>query len=200
MKRHAPAAARNRAPLLAVLQRVLPARGTLLEVASGTGQHAAFFAEAMPGLVIQPSDPSPEQRASIAAWAADAALPNLRPPLALDVRDPRWPLEEADAVLCINMFQVAPLSAAAGLFAGAARLLGERGVLLTYGPYREAGAHTSPGNEAFDASLRQRHEGWGVRDIESELVPRARAAGLALSERVAMPAHNLTLVWRPAIS
>ncbi len=198
MKRHAPAAERNREPLLAVLRRVLPARGTLLEVASGTGQHAVFFAAALPELVVQPTDPSDEQRASIAARVEEARLPNLRAPLALDARDPEWPLRRADAVLCVNMFHVAPLTAAAGLFAGAARVLPVGGVLATYGPHREGGRHTSQGNEAFDRSLRDQHPDLGLRDVESELVPLAAAAGFALAERVPMPANNLTLVWRPA--
>ncbi|MEM1418785.1 MAG: DUF938 domain-containing protein, partial [Myxococcota bacterium] len=168
-----------------------------LEVASGTGQHAAFFADALPRLTWQPTDPSAEQRASTAAYVAEAGLANLRAPLALDARSATWPVAAADAVLCINMFQVSPLEAAEGLFAGAARVLGPAGVLVTYGPYREHGAHTSPGNTAFDGSLRERNPTWGVRDVEGELVPRARAAGLALAERVAMPANNLSLVWRP---
>jgi SAM-dependent methyltransferase len=156
MKRSAPSALRNRAPILEVLRRVLPAEGVVLELASGTGEHAVHFAAALPGLTWQPSDPSPEARASIAAWRAEAALPNLRPPLPLDVVAP-WPLDDVAplaAIVCINMIHIAPWAATEALFAGAARALAPGAPLVTYGPYRFGGAFTADSNAAFDADLR----------------------------------------------
>lgn len=192
-RRHAPATERNRLPILDVLRRVLPATGTVLEVASGTGQHAVFLAQALPGLVWQPSDPDPELRASIAAWRAAAGPANLRDPLALDAADAGWPVERADAVVCINMIHIAPWEAALGLFAGAARLLGAGAPLVLYGPFRQDGRHTSPGNAAFDDGLKARNPAWGVRDLGE--VERA-ATGFALAETIGMPANNLTVVLR----
>ena len=191
----APAVARNRAPILAVLERVLPGQGLVLEVASGSGEHAAHFARAMPRLRWQPSDPDPRARASIAAFCAEAGLPNLLPPLALDAAAARWPIEAADAVLCINMIHIAPWSAARGLMAGAARLLSPEAVLFLYGPYKEAGRHTAASNDAFDADLRARDSRWGVRDLE-EVAALARRHGFAHEESVVMPANNLSLVFR----
>ncbi|AOJ84331.1 SAM-dependent methyltransferase [Burkholderia savannae] len=191
----APATERNREPILDVLKRVLPARGTVLEIASGTGQHAVHFAVALPDLVWQPTDTEAAARASIDAWAADAALPNLRAPLALDVCAEPWPLAAADAIVCINMIHIAPWAAACALFDGAARLLPEGGVLYLYGPYRRGGAHTAESNARFDAQLRGRHPAWGVRDLEA-VVELGRAAGLALDEIVEMPANNLSVVFR----
>ncbi|PWC36973.1 SAM-dependent methyltransferase [Azospirillum sp. TSO22-1] len=189
----APATGRNRDPILAVLRRVLPARGTVLEVAGGTGQHAAHFAEALPDLVWQPTDPDPAHRASIAAWTE--GLPNVRPPLALDATRRPWPVERADAVLCINMIHIAPWAACLGLLAGAAEILASGAPLVLYGPYRRGGAHTAPSNAAFDANLRARNPEWGVRDLEA--VAHA-AAGFVLDEVVEMPANNLTVVFRRA--
>lgn len=192
-KRHAPAADRNAAPILDVLRRVLPARGLVLEIASGSGQHAVHAARALPDLTWQPSDPDADARASIAAWHAEVALPNLRAPLALDVTQP-WPIDIADAIVCINMVHIAPWAAALALFAGAAAHLRADGVLYLYGPYRFEGV-TAPSNDAFDASLRARDPAWGVRDVR-ELEPAAAAHGLALVETVAMPANNHSLVFR----
>jgi SAM-dependent methyltransferase len=194
-RRHAPATERNRAPILEVLRRVLPASGTVLEVASGSGQHAVFFAEALPHLIWQPSDPDPELRASIAAWRAQTALPNLRAPLALDATSDDWPMERADAILCINMIHIAPWTAALGLFRGAARLLSPGAPLLLYGPFKRDGRHTAPSNAAFDASLRQRDPAWGVRDLAEV---EAAATGFILAETIEMPANNLTLLLRRA--
>ncbi|WP_082728057.1 DUF938 domain-containing protein [Burkholderia mayonis] len=191
----APATERNREPILDVLKRVLPARGIVLEIASGTGQHAVHFAAALPDLVWQPTDTEAAARASIAAWAADAALPNLRAPLALDVCVEPWPLAAADAIVCINMIHIAPWAAACALFDGAARVLPDGGVLYLYGPYRRGGAHTAESNAQFDAQLRSRDPAWGVRDLEA-VAELGRAAGLALDEIVEMPANNLSVVFR----
>ncbi|HYG87490.1 MAG TPA: DUF938 domain-containing protein [Azospirillum sp.] len=189
----APAAGRNRDPILAVLRRVLPERGTVLEVAGGTGQHAAHFAAALPDLVWQPTDPDPAHRASIAAWTE--GLPNVRPPLALDATRRPWPVERADAVLCINMIHIAPWAACLGLLGGAAEVLAPGAPLVLYGPYRRGGAHTAPSNAAFDADLRARNPEWGVRDLEAV---ETAAAGFVLEEVVEMPANNLTVVFRRA--
>ncbi|MCC6890028.1 MAG: DUF938 domain-containing protein [Hyphomicrobiales bacterium] len=190
-----PAVARNRDPILAVLRRHLPERGTVLEVASGTGEHAAFFAGHCPQLVWQPSDVDPNALSSIAAHRMAAGLPNLRAPLTLDVTARRWPLARADAVLSINMIHIAPWAAAEGLFSGAARLTAGGAVLYLYGPFKEDGEHTAPSNAAFDASLRAHDPRWGVRDIRA-VAALAAEHGFALIERVAMPANNLSLVFR----
>lgn len=192
-RRSSPATARNREPLLAVLREALPATGTVLEIASGAGEHALFFARELPGLVFQPSDPDPEARASIAAWIADAELPNVRAPLDVDVRLRPWPIARADAVLCVNMLHIAPWEACEALFAGAAEIV--TGPIVTYGPYRVGGAHTAPSNEAFDASLRARDPAWGIRDLEA-VAQVAAAVGFELAQRIAMPANNFTLVFR----
>jgi SAM-dependent methyltransferase len=195
--RHAPATARNRQPILEVLQRALPPEGHVLEVASGTGEHAVFFASALPSLVWQPSDPDATSLASIAAWVDEAGLPNVRPPVPLDATADRWPVDRADAVVCINMIHIAPWAACQGLMAGAARLLAPGGVLYTYGPYRVKGAHTAPSNEAFDASLRARNPSWGVRDVD-DVAAVAKRHGLHLHDTAPMPANNLSLVFRRA--
>ncbi len=198
---HAPAAERNREPILAVLREVLPERGTVLEIAAGTGQHAVHFAAALPDLSWQPTDADPPSLASIAAWVAHAALPNLRAPLALDVRAARWPVDtpdalaELDAVVCINMIHIAPWEAACALIAGAAARLRDGGVLVLYGPYRRDGAHTAPSNAAFDAQLRGRDPSWGVRDLEA-VQALARDAGLTAERVVPMPANNFCVVLR----
>jgi SAM-dependent methyltransferase len=189
-----PAVARNRDPILAVLRRVLPAQGTVLEIASGTGEHAAYFAAALPHLTWQPSDPDVEARDSIAAHRAAAQLLNLEAPLALDARAPTWPVAHADAIVSINMIHIAPWAAAEGLMAGAGRLLAPGGVLYLYGPFKENGQHTAPSNAAFDASLRTRDPQWGVRDT-GDVAALAQRSGLKLIERVAMPANNLSLIF-----
>jgi SAM-dependent methyltransferase len=195
LRQHAPAAERNREPILAVLERVLPATGTVLEIASGTGQHAVHFAAALPQLVWQPSDPGEDARASIAAWTAHSGLANVRAPLALDVRDASWSIDAADAIVCINMIHISPWASAQALMDGAGRLLGPGGVLFLYGPYRIGGAHTAPSNAAFDTQLRSRDPAWGVRNME-EVVALADAAGFDADNPVAMPANNFSLVFR----
>ncbi|MGR3906007.1 DUF938 domain-containing protein [Burkholderia sp. SR8] len=192
----APAAERNRGPILDVLRRVLPAAGSVLEIASGTGQHAVHFAQALPALHWQPSDPDAHARRSIAAWVAHAGLPNLVEPLALDVRDASsWPAATRDAVVCINMIHISPWASAEALFAGAARVLRPGGVLFLYGPYRREGRHTAPSNEAFDRQLRSRDASWGVRDLEA-VVALGLDRGLDCIEVVDMPANNLSVVFR----
>lgn len=195
MKRHAPSAERNREPLLPVLREVLPAQGTVLEVASGTGQHAVFFARAFPGLVWQPTDLAPENLESIEAWRADEGTPNLRPPLVLDASAATWPLESADALVCINMVHISPWEATQGLLRGAARVLTPSGPLVLYGAYFIEGRPTAPGNLAFDASLRARNPAWGVRELGA-VTAEARTHGLELERVVDMPNNNFTVVFR----
>lgn len=191
----APAADRNKAPILDVLRHHLPPTGLVLEVASGTGQHVAHFAEALPALEWQPSDPSPIARRSIAAWVEAMALPNLRAPLDLEAASANWPIARADAVLCINMIHISPWAATEGLMTGSSRILPRNGLLFLYGPYKREGRHTAPSNEAFDADLRSRDPRWGVRDLESVMAAGA-ARGFRLEEVVEMPANNLSVVLR----
>lgn len=194
MKRDAPATHRNREPLREVLAGVLP-DGLVLEVASGTGQHARFFAEAFPKLQWQPTDPDEVSRASIAAWRDDSGPANLLAPLELDATSQQWPIDSCDAVVCINMIHISPIEASAGLMRGAARLLAPGAPLVTYGPYRIDGEHTAPSNEQFDASLKSRDPRWGIRDID-ELRFLATLHGFKLEAKHEMPANNFTLIWR----
>lgn len=194
-KRIAPATARNRDAIAAVLAQALPAWGTVLEVASGSGEHVVHFAQAFPHLHWQPSDPDPAALRSIAAYAAEAALPNVAPPLLLDASAPSWPVEQADAILCINMVHISPWDATLGLLDAAARMLPVGAPLILYGPYIQAGIETVPSNLAFDASLRARNPAWGLRDV-ADVVAAAEARGLALERSIAMPANNLSLIVR----
>ena len=199
-RRRAPSAERNKEPILAVLAKVLPARGTVLEVASGTGQHAAYFAPRLAPRYWQPSDPDLDQHDSIAAWAAEADTDRLLPVMALDVRAPVWPVENTvlpapvTAIVAINMIHIAPWAACQGLMAGAGRLLPGGGVLCLYGPFAVDGEHSAPSNAAFDASLRARDPAWGVRDL-ADVTRAAAAAGLAPAGRFSMPANNLMVVF-----
>lgn len=193
----APAAERNKQPILEVLARVLPPRGLVLEIGSGTGQHVAHFAKALPALSFQPSEMDRERHASIVAWAAADQLANVLPPLAIDLLQRSWPVAAADAVVCINVIHIAPWEATGALMAGAGAILPAGGVLVTYGPYLRGGAHTAPSNAAFDASLRARDARWGLRDID-RIAEVAGPHGLVLEETVPMPANNFTLVWRKA--
>jgi len=197
-RRYSPSAERNAPPILAELQRVLPATGLLLEVASGTGQHAAHCAPGLPGWHWQPTEHEADALPSIRAWCA--GLECVRPPVQLDVLAWPWPRElpsGVDAVFCANMIHIAPWPCTAALMRGAAALLSPTGVLVTYGPYLEDGVPTSPGNLAFDADLRARDPAWGLRRV-AEVAERAGDAGLVLRERVPMPANNLLLVWARA--
>ncbi|SAK94344.1 SAM-dependent methyltransferase [Caballeronia pedi] len=194
VRRRAPAAERNRDAILSVLARVLPSSGIVLEIASGTGQHAAHCAAALPGIVWQPSDPDANARTSIAAWRAHAGLANLNAPLALDVLDDDWGIANVAAIVCINMIHIAPWEAAEALFRGAGTRLSAGGVLYLYGPYRRNGAHTAPSNEAFDQQLRANDPRWGVRDMEA-VETLGEKAGFTLVETVAMPANNFSVVF-----
>lgn len=194
-RRQAPAAARNRDPILAILREVLPPRGLVLEIASGSGEHAIHFARALPALTWQPSDPSPEARASIAAWRAAEALDNVCEPLALDAGAAPWPIARADALLCINMTHISPWEATEGLMHGAGRLLGSGAPLVLYGPYRRAGQALEPSNAAFDADLKARDPRWGLRDLDA-VCALADRHGFARERVTEMPANNLTVVLR----
>lgn len=194
-RREAPAVARNRDAILDALRGILPPRGLVLEIASGSGEHALHFAAALPALTFQPSDPDAEARASIDAWCAGVA--NIRPALALNAAAPDWPVDRADAVLCINMIHIAPWAACEGLMRGAARVLPPEAPLVLYGPFRRGGAHTAPSNAAFDDSLRSRDPAWGVRDLEA-VAAEAAAAGFGPPAITPMPANNLTLAFRRA--
>jgi hypothetical protein len=194
VRRRAPAAERNRDAILAVLSRVLPPSGIVLEIASGTGQHAVHCAAALPGIVWQPSDPDSAARDSIAAWRTHAGLANLAYPIKLDVMNDDWGIGEVAAIVCINMIHIAPWDAAQALFHGAGSRLGGGGVLYLYGPYRRDGAHTAPSNEAFDAQLRATDARWGVRDLEA-VQALAETHGFRLDEVVEMPANNFSLVF-----
>ncbi len=191
-----PSTARNTQPILEVLKAHMPAKGRVLEIASGAGEHALAFATALPGLDWTPSDPSPEARASIAAWAAQGPA-NLQPALALDMTDEAtWPTDPVDAVVCINMIHISPWSATEGLMRLAGRVLRRPGGLLVlYGPYREAEVELAPSNAAFDESLKSRNPEWGLRDRDA-VTAAAKAEGLALTLRVEMPANNLMLLFR----
>ena len=198
-----PAAERNRQPILAALQSLLPANGRLLEIAAGTGQHAVHCAAGLPGWVWQPTDTDASELASIAAWAAHRPSAGLLAPLQLDVLAEPWTVEGApqaqgaarwDAIFCANLLHIAPWACCAALMRGAARLLAPGGQLITYGPYRVEGEATAPGNQAFDADLQARHPEWGMRWLH-QVAGQAQTAGLRLQQRLAMPANNLLLVF-----
>lgn len=199
---HSPAAERNKQPILDVLRKVLPAQGKALEIASGTGQHAAWFAAALPGWTWQPTDADEGALPAIAAWTSQAGLANVRPPLLLDVMAPQWPTqgtpfaEPFDAIYCANMLHIAPWPACPALMQGCARHLAPGGLLVTYGPYLEDTMPTAPSNAAFDQSLRASNPAWGIRRLE-DVAREAQRAGLALRERHQMPANNLLLVFAP---
>lgn len=191
------AAERNKEPILAVLRELLPPRGTVLEIASGTGQHVVHFATTLAALAWQPSESDPERRAAIAARLAATGLPNVRPPIALDVHDEPWPLRTpVAAIVCINMIHIAPGSATSALIAGARRWLDPAGarLLFLYGPFKQGGRHTAPSNAAFDESLRAQDAAWGVRDLD-EVTALAAAAGFTRTAVVPMPANNLSVAF-----
>lgn len=200
-RRHAPAAARNCGAIIEAMDPVLPTGGHVLEIASGSGQHVAAFADHFSDLTWQPSDPDPAARSSIAAWTADATAANILVPLDIDTTNPDWPhgLEGTppSVILAINLVHISPWAATEGLFKGASRLLPTDGSLCLYGPYLVAGQPTAPSNQAFDASLRAQNPAWGVRHLDA-LIAASEANGLSLSDTTAMPANNLFLVFRRA--
>ena len=194
-RRHSPAAERNAGPILTELQRLLPPQGLMLEIASGTGQHAAHLSAGLPGWQWQPSDVSDEALASIEDWCAGQH--RVRKPLRLDLLAHEAASDlpaQVDAVYCANLIHIAPWACTLALMQLAARLLRPQGLLLTYGPYVEAGRATAPSNLAFDADLRDRNADWGLRHLDAVVAEAARC-GLQLRERVAMPANNLLLAW-----
>ena len=191
----APAAERNRGPILDVLKRALPPQGLVLEIGSGTGQHAVYFAKFLPRLIWQPSDADPEYRRSVSAWIRHEGVTNAREPVALEVRQHPWPIATADAIVCINVVHVSPWAATLALLEGARTVLAENGVLFLYGPYRRRGRATAPSNEKFDADLRAHDPQWGLREVE-DVAEAAARAGFALREAIEMPANNLSLVFR----
>lgn len=210
-RQYAPATQRNREPILNVLLQVLPSTGTVLEISSGTGEHAVFFAPRLQPRKWIPSDPNPVARASIATWRKHCPADNLYPPIALDVRDPIWeveqdelpePLQDIDfkrnpivAIVNINMIHISPWSACLGLLAGARRILPANGILYLYGPFKQDGKHTAPSNANFDESLQAQNPEWGVRDLD-EVVAVAQAQNLSLVETYAMPANNLSVIFQ----
>ena len=194
-RRYAPATQRNRKPILDLLRGVLPARGLVLEIASGTGEHVVHFARELPGLTFQPSDPEPSARGSIAAWTAAENLTNIRPPMALDAAKTPWPVASADAIVCVNMIHISPWESTLGLMRGAAAILPAGAPLFLYGPYIRADVATAPSNLEFDADLKRRNPAWGLRDI-SDVAEVARAAGFSAPAVTEMPANNLGVVYR----
>ena len=194
-RRSAPAALRNREPIAEVLREWLPDEGVMLEVASGTGEHAVYFARSFPKLEWQPSEVHPDALRSITAWGSETALPNLRPPLVVDASASEWPIGRADAVLSINMVHISPWESALGLIDGAERLLGDGAPLILYGPWISGDVETAPSNLAFDEDLKRRDPRWGLRKVE-EFAAEARKRGLALEEKRQMPANNLMLLLR----
>lgn len=195
MKKHAPATARNSEPIAEVLAQELPEKGTVLEIASGTGEHAVFFARRFRSIRWQPTDPDVEALASIKAWAGESGLSNLLPPMKLDASHQDWPTKRPDAVVCINMVHISPWCATEGLFANSSRILAPEAPLILYGPYLESDVETAPSNLAFDQSLKDRNPDWGLRETES-MDRLAERTGFTRSARHEMPANNLVLVYR----
>lgn len=193
VRKHAPATLRNRDAILIELRALLPASGTVLEVASGSGEHIAYFAPLFPALTWQPSDPDAAALASIAAWTD--GLANVRPPVMIDAAAPEWPVDRADALFCANMVHIAPWAASTGLMAGAGRVLAAGALLILYGPFVQDGVETAASNLAFDRSLKDRDARWGLRSVAA-MAEAGGAHGLALTERIEMPANNLMLVFR----
>jgi SAM-dependent methyltransferase len=194
-RQFAPATQRNREPILAILRDVLPPHGLVLEIASGTGEHVVHFANNLPGVTFQPSDPNPVSLASIRAWIDEAGGANVRPPVALDAAREPWPVTAADAIVCINMIHISPWSATEGLLRNAARLLPPGAPLVLYGPYIRARVETAPSNMDFDADLRGRNPDWGLRDLDV-VAALARREGFSTPSVTQMPANNLAVVFR----
>ncbi|MEQ9326790.1 MAG: DUF938 domain-containing protein [Rhodospirillales bacterium] len=197
-RRHAPATERNREPILEVLRGLVNGPATILEIASGTGQHACWFAEHLPKVTWIPSDADDEMRASVAAWARRGKHRNIAlPPRTIDARARRWNMEPVDGIYCANMIHIAPWSACEGLVRGAGACVKPGGFLMLYGPFRVEGAHTAETNERFDSTLRAQNAEWGIRDLE-EVAALAAAAGFEPEEPVPMPANNFSAIFRKA--
>lgn len=194
VKKHAPATIRNRDSILNVLKHTLPKNGLVLEVASGSGEHAAYFAPRLKGLTWQPSAPNPESRASISSWAEETQSYNLLTPLDLNVLVNPWPVPHADAVVCINLLHISPWAVTKSLMAGAARTLGMGGILYLYGPFKVEGKHTSFSNQAFHESLKTRDARWGIRDL-AKVIYEAKIQGLKHIHRIQMPANNQSIIF-----
>ena len=200
-RQYAPATQRNREPILEVLLEVLPPTGTVLEISSGTGEHAVFFAPRLAPRIWQPSDPNPVARASIASWREFEPAENLKEPIEIDAREPIWSIEQQElsepigAIVNINMIHISPWSACLGLMAGANRILSSGGILYLYGPYKQDGIHTAPSNEMFDQSLQLQDPEWGVRNLE-DVIAVAQDQNLAMLKVIPMPANNLSVVFR----
>jgi hypothetical protein len=195
MKRYAPAAERNSGPIAQVLARELPDKGLVVEVASGTGEHAVFFARQFPALTWQPSDTDLDALASVEAWRLEAGMSNLLSPCKLDAAAPTWPVAHADAIVCVNMTHIAPWTATLGLCAGAGKLLAAGAPLILYGPFIEANAPTAPSNIVFDQNLRERNAAWGLRRAEA-VDEVAEQHGLVRTARHGLPANNIMLIYR----
>ena len=195
MKKQAPAAARNRDPIAQVLAAELPKEGSVLEIASGTGEHAVHFAARFANLHWQPSDPDEDAFASIVAWTADSGLPNIAPPVKLDATLRQWPITNADAILCINMVHISPIEASEGLVSAAGRILPQGAPLILYGPWREEGIETAPSNLEFELWLKAKDVRFGLRDT-AWMDGLSASHGLTCSNRIAMPANNIMLVYR----
>ncbi len=200
-RQFAPATERNREYILKVLLKVLPQDGTILEIASGTGEHAVFFAPQISPRIWQPSDPNPILRDSINAWREHSPANNLHPPLDIDARKLVWPVEQEKAIapitaiVNINMIHISPWEACLGLMSGAGRVLPSKGILYLYGPFKRKGQHTAPSNASFDLSLRSQNREWGVRDLE-RVIEIASKEGLKFLEVIEMPANNLSVIFQ----
>ncbi len=195
LRQYAPATLRNRDPILGILRDVLPKKGCILEIASGSGEHVVHFARNFPELVFQPSDREPEALESIAAWVEATRVTNVLAPTALDVSQSPWPIAAADGILCINMVHISPWEATLGLVRGAAAILPSTAPFYLYGPYKREGFATAPSNQAFDKSLRDRNSTWGLRDLEA-VAAAARSVGFSGPTIAEMPANNLSVVFR----
>ena len=193
-KLYAPATLKNREPILSVLKLTLPKNGLVLEIASGSGEHAAFFAPRLEGLTWQPSAPSPESQASISSWAEETQSGNLLTPVELDVLVEPWPVLQADAIVCINMIHISPWAVTKSLIAGAGRTLRTGGILYLYGPYKVNGEHTSLSNQTFHESLKSRDSQWGIRDL-TDIISEAKTQGLMHTQSIQMPTNNQSVIF-----
>ncbi len=200
-KKYAPATDRNREPILAVLKDCIPDHGTILELASGSGQHAIYFVDQMPGHYWQPSDPDEESRNSISAWWWEVQLNNILPPLNINAQDDIWDIENVEipqpvtSIVCINMVHISPWESTVGLIKGASRILPKDGILYLYGPYKVDGKHTAPSNELFDIKLRSQNPEWGIREL-NDVIKLAHENDLSLVKTVDMPANNLSIIFK----